>query len=93
MSVSTIISEEMYLLLLKYTITLKMADQVWSDLHVVFTTILCGANFCVGKTWSSYSQVSFKLFFRACFSILKAVWLQMANLLTFVLIQVRNGLW
>ena len=32
---------------LKYTITLKMADQGWSDLHVVFTMILYGANFCI----------------------------------------------
>ena len=30
-----------------YTITLKMADQGWSDLHVVFTMILCGAKFCI----------------------------------------------
>ena len=31
----------------QYTITLKIADQGWSDLHVVFTMILCGANFCI----------------------------------------------
>ena len=29
------------------TITLKMADQRWSDIYVVFTKILCGHNFCV----------------------------------------------
>ena len=29
------------------TITLKMADQGWSDIYVVFTKILCGRNFCV----------------------------------------------
>ena len=29
----------------KYTITQKMADQGWSDLDVVFTIILCAANF------------------------------------------------
>ena len=27
--------------------TLKMADQRWSDIYVVFTKILCGRNFSV----------------------------------------------
>ena len=31
----------------QYTITLKMADQGWSDLRIVFTVILCGTNFCI----------------------------------------------
>ena len=31
----------------QWTITLKMADQKWSDIYVVFTKILCGRNFCV----------------------------------------------
>ena len=29
------------------TITLKMADQRWSDIYLVFIKILCGRNFCV----------------------------------------------
>ena len=29
----------------KYTITQKMADQMWSDIYIVFTKILCGRNF------------------------------------------------
>ena len=33
----------------QYTITLKMADQRWSDIYVVLTKILCGRNFCVWK--------------------------------------------
>ena len=28
-------------------IMLKMVDQRWSDIYVVFTKILCGRNFCV----------------------------------------------
>ena len=31
----------------QYMITLKMADQRWFDIYVVFTKILCGRNFCV----------------------------------------------
>ena len=32
---------------MKTAITLKMADQRWSDIYVVSTKILCGRNFCV----------------------------------------------
>ena len=32
---------------MQYTITLKMADQKWSDIYVVFTNILCGRNISV----------------------------------------------
>ena len=38
-------------LVLELTITLKMADQRWSDIYVVFTKILCGHNF---RVWVSY---------------------------------------
>ena len=33
----------------EYTITLKMADKGWSDLHVVFTMILAVLTFVFGK--------------------------------------------
>ena len=35
-----------------------MVGQEQSELHVVFTMILCEANFSIDKVTSSYSQVS-----------------------------------
>ena len=51
----------------QYAITLKMADQGWSDLHVVFTMILCGTNLVFGRVYQINTEEKTKLVFSSVF--------------------------
>ena len=52
---------------LQWLITQKMADQGWSDLHVVFTMTLCGTNFSIWQDmeliFTGYLQIASQILF------------------------------
>ena len=54
----------------EYTIMQYMADQEHSDLHVVFTMILCGTNFCMWQDMKLIFAISFKQLLRACIQVI-----------------------
>ena len=71
-----------------------MADQGWSELHVVLTIILCLTYlFSLLGYEAEIHKLSLNSFSEPVYLIFKAVWLEIANLLTFVLIQVRKVSW
>ena len=70
-----------------------MADQGRSDSYVVFTMILCDANFLFGKIWNSNSPVTFKLLSLVSIIDLRLVQFEITKLLTFIVAEARNGSW
>ena len=70
-----------------------MADQEMSDSYVVFTMILCDANFLFGEVWKSNTPVTFKLLSLVTVIDLRLVQFQIRKLSTCFVADARNGSW
>ena len=70
-----------------------MADKGRSELHVVLAIILCSTDFYLVGYEAEIHKLSLNSFSEPVYLISKAICLEIAKLLTFVLIQVRKGSW
>ena len=64
-----------------------MTDQERSDIYVVFTTILCDL-LCLISYEANINKLASDRLSEPCILSFKAIWCKIANLLTFVLIEV-----